>query len=217
MGRCRVALVVALLLAGLASLAAACADGGAPNEDAATPPTAPAPSTLDERSSSLLGALARAAGDAYGRTAVTSPQPRDRFLRQIVERSGVLDEARTAGLPLDLLVDSYVATAGASGGGSIELLDTRDGNVAVELAALLASGGTPSHRCVAAAVPIAGESGWLLTCAAIEPPATPLFVAVVAAGEVVLVAQEAAPRVDQVATAVLRELQAIEGVNAGER
>ena len=213
--------MVALLAAGLAFPAAACADDGSPDEraaeSAAASPTVAAPAALAERSSSLLGALARAAGDAYGRTAVTSPQPRDRFLRQVVERSGVLDEARAAGLPLDLLVDSYVATAGAGGGGSIELLDTRDENVAAELAALLASGGTPSRRSVAAAAPIAGERGWLLTCAAVEPPATPLFVAVVATRGVVLVAQEAAPRVDQVAALVVRELQAVEGPNAGER
>ena len=131
--------------------------------------------------------------------------------------AGVLDEARDAGLPLDLLIDSYVASAGAGGGGSLELLDAREPSLAHALAALLARGGTPSHRCVAAAAPIAGESGWLLTCAAIELTAPPLFVAVVAVGGAVIVAQEPAPRVDQVAATLVRELRDAALADAGER
>ena len=220
-GRRGAALRAALLLAALASLAAACGangrEGGGTSGARADerPPASPTPA-LGERSSLLLAALAGAAGEAYGRTAVTSPQPRDRFLRQIVQRSGVLEEARAAGLPLDLLVDSYVATAGAGGGG-MELLDARDDAVAQSLAALLASGDTPSHRCASAAAPIAGAGGWLLTCAAIEPPATQLFVAVVAVGGAVIVAQEGAPRVDQVAATLVRELREGRLADAGRR
>ncbi len=129
----------------------------------------------------------------------------------------MLEEARAAGLPLDLLVDSYVATAGAGGGGGMELLDARDDAVAQSLAALLASGDTPSHRCASAAAPIAGAGGWLLTCAAIEPPATQLFVAVVAVGGAVIVAQEGAPRVDQVAATLVRELREGGLADAGRR
>lgn len=195
-------LVGALLLAGLTFLVAACGEVGDDDGPAASPEPTPR-----ERSSLLMAALTRSAVEAYGRTAVTSPQPRDRFLRQVVERAGVLEEARTAGLPLDLLLDSYVATAGPGVASALELLDAGDEPVAEALAALLAKGGTPSHRCVASEAPIAGAHGWILTCTSIEPPGTPLFVAVVATGGTVVIAQETAPRVDQVAATIIRELR----------
>lgn len=192
----------ALLLAALA-LPAACAQEGGDTGAAAEP-------GARERSALLGEVLRRAVSDAYGRTAAVSRQPRDRFLREIVGRAGVLDEARAAGLPLDLLADSYVATAGAGSAAGVELLDVGDEPVARALAVVLAQGGTPSHRCASAETPISGESGWLLTCTAVEPRGRQLFLAVVAVDEVVIVAQESGPRADQVAAAILSELRGAE-------
>ncbi len=193
---------VMLLFAVITILGPACAAGGSESERSISP--------LSEgggRSSLLLEALTRSVVATYGRTAVVSRQPRDRFLREIVERAGVLEDARSAGLPLDLLVDSYVATAGAGSAGGVELLDAGDESVARSLAALLAGGDTPSHRCAAAEAPLAGERGWLLTCTAVEPSGTQLFIAVVPTGGTVIVAQETGPRVDHVAATLVRELR----------
>ena len=200
-GRARAAarLAGAPLLAAIALLAAACAaegDGSA---------AAPDPGTR-ERSALLGELLQRTVSDAYGRTAAVSGEPRDRFLRAIVERAGVIEEAREAGLPLDLLADSYVATAGAGSAAGVELLDVGDEPVARALAAVLAGGDTPSHRCASAETPLSGESGWLLTCTPLEPRGHPLVIAVVAADGVVIVAQESGPRADHVAAALVEGL-----------
>ena len=190
----------ALILAALALLAAACSGEGSGT-------AAPGDAGARERSTLLREVLARSAVEAYGRTAAVSRQPRDRFLREIVGRAGVLEEAQRAGLPLDLLADSYVATAGAGSAAGVELLDVRDERVARALAAVLARGGTPSHRCAASEAPLAGESGWLLTCTPVEPPGQQLFIAVVSTGEIVIVAQESGPRADHVAAALVAELR----------
>ncbi len=119
---------VMLLFAVITILGPACAAGGSESERSISPL-----SGGEGRSSLLLEALTRSVVATYGRTAVVSRQPRDRFLREIVERAGVLEDARSAGLPLDLLVDSYVATAGAGSAGGVELLDAGDESVARSL------------------------------------------------------------------------------------
>ncbi len=192
----------ALLLAALALLGPACGGGGA-----GTPPVPGA----GERSSLLVEVLARSAVESYGRTAVVSRQPRDRFLREVLVRAGVIEEARRAGLPFDLLVDSYVATAGAGSAAGMELLDVGDASAARSLAAVLAAGDTPSHRCARAEAPIAEETGWILTCTAAGTPGRQLFIAVVATERVVVIAQESGPRVDHVAAALVRNLREARG------